>query len=63
MGDAVGARLRASRCCPPAAEPQPCRTNLAARPQTLQVGEDTGGEPLPEPCIAYVLRQVGCVGF
>ncbi|PRW39080.1 Serine threonine- kinase svkA [Chlorella sorokiniana] len=22
------------------------------------VGEDTGGEPLPEPCIAYILRQV-----
>lgn len=23
------------------------------------MGEDTGGEPLPEPCIAYILRQVG----
>jgi serine/threonine protein kinase len=22
------------------------------------VGEDTGGAALPEPCIAYVLRQV-----
>lgn len=59
----LGARLRATCCCPPAAELQPCCTNPAAFPQTLQVGEDTGGEPLPEPCIAYVLRQVGCAGF
>ena len=33
-------------------------SHLPARLPAAQVSEETGGEPLPEPCIAYVLRQV-----
>lgn len=34
------------------------RTSRVPRTAALQVSEDTGGEPLPEACIAYVMRQV-----
>ena len=42
---ASSAAIHGAACCPAASS-------------STQVSEETAGEPLPEPCIAYILRQV-----
>jgi serine/threonine-protein kinase 24/25/MST4 len=61
---AAGSCEHAARPCsvaPPLTAPhllRPLAPPPPPPPPSRQVSEETGGEPLPEPCIAYVLRRV-----